>query len=140
MLKSLRIGAVLLILGTGGAWAKAPDQIQEMIDSQKAMIHLAPENLRCPRDVLNDAIVVCARDESPRYRIPSTQEENPGSDTARKTGQWVPPDVSGLPKCGVCIRGGWAPPPVYYVDVTRFPEAPVGSDAWKIAHGEMPAP
>jgi len=81
------------------------------------MIHLAPETPRCPRDLLNDAIVVCARDESPRYRISSTLEDNPGSDAARKTGQLVPPDVSGLPKCGVCIRGGWAPPPVYYVDV-----------------------
>jgi len=116
------------------------DRTQEMIDNQKAMIHLAPETPRCPRDLLNDAIVVCARDESPRYRISSTLEDNPGSDAARKTGQLVPPDVSGLPKCGVCIRGGWAPPPVYYVDVTKLPEAPVGSDAWKIARGEMPAP
>jgi hypothetical protein len=32
-----------------------------------------------------------------------------------------------------CIRGGYAPPPVYYIDVTKLPEPPPGSDAEKIA-------
>lgn len=136
-----RWGLMLAMVSGWPAWAQEPqDSTQDMMENQRAMIHLAPENRRCPRDPLNDAIVVCARDESPRYRIPSTQDDNPRSDAALKTGQLVPPDVSGLPKCGVCIRGGWAPPPVYYIDVTKLPEPAPGTDAWKIAHGEMRAP
>jgi hypothetical protein len=36
--------------------------------------------------------------------------------------------------------GGWAPPPVYYFDMTKLPLPPEGSDADLIAKGEMAAP
>ena len=35
---------------------------------------------------------------------------------------------------------GGAPPPVYYVDLDSLPAPPEGSDADKIAKGEMAAP
>ncbi|MCJ2182718.1 hypothetical protein MTR62_08445 [Novosphingobium sp. 1949] len=67
-------------------------------------------------------------------RIPHTATE----DTSTHTGAPTPPDVSGLPGClGPCItlHFGRVPPPVYYIDLKSIPEAPKGSDAWKISQG-----
>ena len=64
-------------------------------------------------------------------------------DESTRDGALHPPDVSGLPGClGPCItiRFGHAPPPVYYIDLSTIPEAPEGSDAWKISKGLMRAP
>jgi hypothetical protein len=132
---------IVMLCGLSRPVAAQDSSVDQMIENQRAMFHVEPENKRCPRDPLNDAIVVCRRDHSDRYRIPSTQEEHPESPEARRTGQLVPPDVYGLGPCtGVCIKGGYAPPPVYYFDITALPEPAPGTDAWKIAHGEMPAP
>lgn len=63
-------------------------------------------------------------------------------DESTRDGALHPPDVSGLPGCiGPCItiRFGHVPPPVYYIDLASIPEAPVGSDAWKIGKGLMRA-
>ena len=113
------------------------------IARQKAM--LEDPNKRCRREAeTSREIVVCADpDKNNRDRLPLRNE----TDSARSTRTGVPraPDVDGI-KCrqgadGVC-RGniGRVPPPIYYIDLSKIPEAPPGSDADKIAKGEIPAP
>lgn len=85
-----------------------------------------------------DEIVVCARTDSSRYRVPSTTQSDPGSREALRTGMPRAPQLDrgscrGQPGCMV---GGWAPPPVYYIDLKALPEAPEGSDADQVAKGE----
>jgi hypothetical protein len=64
-------------------------------------------------------------------------------DESTRTGALHPPDLWDLPGCiGPCITipFGRVPPPVYYIDLASIPEAPKGSDAWKIGQGELRAP
>ena len=56
----------------------------------------------------------------------------------------VAPDVSGLPSCAgatMCAQHlGRKPRQLYIIDLKAIPEPPAGSDADKIAKGEMAAP
>lgn len=101
---------------------------------------------RCKREAENSReIVVCADpDKNNRDRLPLRNE----TDTARATDNGIPraPDVFGIKDLGgVTIKGCLSlvqkcPPPIYYIDLSKIPEAPPGSDADKIARGEIPAP
>lgn len=85
-------------------------------------------------------IVVCSHNgDGTSQRVPPSESV----DNSTRTGALTPPDVSGLPGClGPCvkIRFGHVPPPVLMIDLAALPEAPKGSDAWKIAQGIMRAP
>lgn len=86
-------------------------------------------------------IVVCARNERARQQVPSSTESNPSSREALRTGALTPPQLDrgscrGQPGC---VIGGWAPPPIYYIDLKAIPEPAEGSDADKIAKGEAAA-
>jgi hypothetical protein len=85
-------------------------------------------------------IVVCSHGgDGTSERVPPSKS----IDESTNTGDLRPPDVSGLPGClGACITisFGNVPPPVYYIDLSAIPEAPKGSDAWKIGQGELRAP
>jgi hypothetical protein len=67
------------------------------------------------------------------------------TDTAQSTNDGLPraPNVSGLPECSgkhTCLGFGSVPPPMYYFDITALPPPPPGSDADRIAKGEIRAP
>lgn len=85
-------------------------------------------------------IVVCSHGgDGTSERVPASKSV----DESTNVGDLRPPDVSGLPGClGPCITipFGNVPPPVYYIDLSTIPEAPKGSDAWKIGQGELRAP
>ena len=85
-------------------------------------------------------IVVCSHNgDGTSQRVPPSENV----DNSTRTGALTPPDVSGLPGClGPCvrIRFGHVPTPVLMIDLAALPEAPKGSDAWKIAQGLMRAP
>lgn len=87
-----------------------------------------------------DAIVVCGHNaENDRQKMPVPHE----IDTSRQSGDGTPraPNVSGLADCSRgCIGFGGVPPPMYFFDVRTLPEAPAGSDADRIARGEIRAP
>lgn len=71
-------------------------------------------------------------------RVPASKS----LDESTRTGAAYPPDVGHLPGClGPCITipFGRVPEPVYYIDLKSIPEAPKGSDAWKIGQGELRA-
>lgn len=84
-------------------------------------------------------IVVCGgKEASDRERVPLRDE----TDGATSTDTGVPraPNVTGLRDCSRgCIGVGGVPPPMYYFDIKALPPAPPGSDADRIAKGEIPA-
>lgn len=85
-------------------------------------------------------IVVCSHGgDGTDQRVPASKSV----DESTRTGATQPPDLWNLPGCiGPCITipFGRVPPPVYYIDLKSIPEAPKGSDAWKIAQGELRQP
>jgi len=84
-------------------------------------------------------IVVCSHGgDGTNQRVPPSKSV----DESTRTGAAYPPDLWNLPGClGPCITipFGRVPDPVYYIDLASIPEAPKGSDAWKIAQGELRA-
>jgi len=140
---SLWLAAILALPGAGASHAQTapPSHLQEMMEEERRLVHPSEHRTDCQaEDPLNKAIVVCAPDRSQHYRVPSSSDD-PHNRAATRGGAPTPPDVYGGPSCDRgCIRGGYAPPPVYYIDLSKIPEAPPGSDADKIAKGEMRAP
>ncbi|OYW50700.1 MAG: hypothetical protein B7Z34_04390 [Novosphingobium sp. 12-62-10] len=95
---------------------------------------------RCDESGADGAIVVCgSNEENARQRLPIPSTP----DSSRSTGDGVPraPNVSGLRDCSRgCIGFGSVPAPMYYFDITALPPPPEGSDADRIAKGEIRAP
>lgn len=95
--------------------------------------------LRESRSARPGDIVVCAPDQD-KYRVQSTSQEDPLSDQALNDGRLTPPDVAGngIFKGKATASFGKVEKP-YLIDLSAIPEAPAGSDADKIAKGEMRA-
>lgn len=100
----------------------------------------ATQKARCGVPAADGSIVVCGgREASEKERLPLRDE----LDSAKSTRDGLPraPNVSGLPDCSSgCIGFGSVPPPMYYFDITALPLPPEGSDADRIAKGEIRAP
>jgi hypothetical protein len=99
----------------------------------------APAKRSCNKAADGDEIVVCAPDHGEQWRVPSTSESDPGSREALNDGLPRAPEL-GRGSCrgqAGCMIGGYAPPPVYMIDLKAIPEAPEDSDADKVAKGEM---
>lgn len=121
-------------------------KVKEMLAAAHAIYGVPDPRARC-KPASADEIVVCV-DRGTDQRVPSTAETDPDSRAARRALDGnIPhaPNVGSI-KCrkgadGVC-RGnvGGAPVPVYYVDITKLPDPPAGSDAEAIANGELAAP
>jgi hypothetical protein len=84
-------------------------------------------------------IVVCSHGgDGTNQRVPASKS----LDESTRTGAAYPPDLWDLPGClapCITIPFGRVPEPVYYIDLKSIPEAPKGSDAWKIGQGELRA-
>ncbi|MBS0475619.1 MAG: hypothetical protein JSR28_10820 [Proteobacteria bacterium] len=121
--------------------AQSPDdRVAEILDNAHQVLSALPPKRTCA-GASDDEIVVCATTDSSRYRVPSTADSDPSSRQALNTGVPAPPKMDrgsckGQPGC---VVGGWAPPPIYYIDMKAIPEAPAGSDADLIAKGEKAA-
>jgi hypothetical protein len=120
-----------------------PSDADRAISRQRDLIDVSPEKCRRDADKRNEIVVCADPRRNERERLPLRNE----SDAARstRTGVTRAPDIDGI-KCrrgadGVC-RGnmGGAPPPIHYIDLSKIPEAPPGSDADRIAKGEVPVP
>ena len=121
----------------------APSDADRAMARQRDLIDVSPEKCRREADKRNEIVVCADPRRNERERLPLRNE----SDAARSTRTGTPraPDVDGI-ACrrgadGVC-RGnmGRVPPPIYYIDLSKIPEAPAGSDADRIAKGEIPVP
>lgn len=96
---------------------------------------------RCrPMQRSDGTIVVCGgKDASDRERVPLRDE----TDGAKSTDDGLPraPNVSGLRDCSRgCLGLGGKPHEIYMFDIKALPPPPPGSDADRIAKGEIPAP
>lgn len=107
--------------------------------SQRLLTGAQAERCR-PMQRSDGTIVVCGgKEASDKERIPLRDE----TDGAKSTDDGRPraPNVSGLRDCSRgCIGLGGVPAPIYYFDIKALPAPPPGSDADRIAKGEIPAP
>ena len=99
----------------------------------------------CRAGETGDEIVVCGIwQEDDRFRVESTRQTDPDSREARKDSIPAAPDL-GPPPCkpsllSLCVKPGEPGPGIYLIDFEALPDAPEGSDADRIAKGEMPTP
>ncbi len=87
---------------------------------------------RCAGLDANGEILVCGKDDGSDVRVPDDEART--DDGLPRAPQLDRGSCKGKPGC---ITGGWAPPPIYYVDVKAIPLPPKGSDAEKVAKGEL---
>ena len=120
-------------------------KVAERIEITRDRYGPPPQRRRCDSSGDADAIVVCAPDRGEDQRVPSTADSDPASREARRELNNGVPRAPQLDRGSCrgqagCVVGGWAPPPVYMIDVKAIPEAPEGSDADLIAKGLKAAP
>ena len=129
-----------LLLAPGPDQPGAEDPVEAAFARAKELYGMPDPRLRC-RPGPDGEIVVCA-DRGEDLKVPSSAESDPRSRAALRNGVPSAPQLDrgsckGQPGC---IVGGWAPPPVYYIDLTAIPEPAPGRDADRIARGEIPPP
>ena len=137
-----------MLLTARPAWAQQAGPEAEPIDQRiGVMIDRARQiyGVRDPRDRCRrregQEIVVCV-DRGEDLRVPSTAESDPNSREARRYLDNGVPRAPQLDRGSCkgqpgCVVGGWAPPPIYEVDVSQLPQAPEGSEADLVAKGEL---
>ena len=138
--------AALLFVASQAQAAPLPDaaaadrRVAEMLATAHAVYGVPDPRARC-KPSAGDEIVVCA-DHGDDLHVPSTAESDPNSRAARRALDGGIPRAPQFDRgyCAQCQHFGAVPPPVYYVDVTKLPMPPAGSDAELIANGEAPAP
>ena len=94
---------------------------------------------RCGIKGPDGEIIVCAPDGGAQWRVPGSSETDPTSRAATNDGVPRAPELGRGSCVGQfgCLTGGWAPPPAYMIDLSAIPDTPRGSDAEKVANGEM---
>ena len=144
-----RAGSIGLVLGLVAVPLVAqvtdpePDpQVVDRLAAAQARLGVETVQDRCRAARKSGEIVVCV-DRGEDLRVPSTAESDPSSLAARRALNNGIPRAPQLDRGSCkgqpgCVVGGWAPPPIYVIDPAALPEAPEGSDADKIAKGEMP--
>ena len=137
----------LVLIAPADVQAQAPpgpdatdSAVADRLEQAKAVYGVKDPRAAC-RPKVGDEIVVCA-DHGEDQRVPSTAETDPNSREARRALDGGIPRAPQFDRgyCASCQHFGSVPPPVYYVDVTKLPAAPAGSDAEAIANGEQAAP
>lgn len=139
--------ALVLTLPTAALAQSDPadldSKVAARLESAKSAYGVPDPRLRCRPKPGSDEIVVCV-DRGEDLRVdrgppdPNTLEGRRAlNGGVPRAPQFDRGSCKGKPGC---ITGGWVPPPVYYTDVSALPEAPPGSDADRIAKGEMPEP
>lgn len=98
---------------------------------------------RCANPTRPGEIVVCAPNQD-QFRVPDTGDD---PDQSIEEGDLAPADVGGRgifrgksTMSGMCMIPPCPPEAPYIIDLSSIPEAPEGSDADKIAKGEMRVP
>ena len=131
----------MLLAAAAAAVTPAPAVTAEQaLETARATYSAAPHKpAPCP-EATGDEIVVCAGHEDPATQfVPSDADSGDPDDGVPRA-----PNVSGLPDCAralFCAQHlGKQPRQLYIIDLKAIPEPPAGSDADKIARGEMAAP
>lgn len=141
--RTLPLLAVLLALAAPAAAQQASPaaspgpSAEQAIEQQKKVFGPPNQNRRCGAPDSSGDIVVCATD-SKEFRVQSSAELDPNSHAALYDGLPRAPqlDKGSCKGQAGCVGFGYAPEPIYYIDLKAIPEAPPGSDADLIAKGE----
>jgi hypothetical protein len=122
--------------GSTSSQARADARTRELLENAREAYAIPKKASRCEEAAVGNEIVVCAHDDDDRFRaegnVDSTDTGVPHADV----GHHPPPG-------GVTARGCFlqkCPKEVYLIDLSKIPMPPPGSDADKIAKGEMAAP
>ena len=124
------------------AWDGDPDSaVAERLAAARSRLGIESVQSRCNAARKAGEIVVCV-DRGEDLRVPSTAESDPASLAARRALNNGIPRAPQLDRGSCkgqagCVVGGWAPPPIYEVDVSQLPQAPEGSEADLVAKGEL---
>lgn len=132
-----------LALGMPAAAQDSSEKAEQMVERAKAAYGpLAPQRPKaCGSQDKNGEIVVCAPDDGKQWRVPSTSDSDPTSRQATRTGVPRAPQLDrgsckGKRQVG-CIGLGGRAREIYMIDLKSIPETPKGSDAEKVANGEI---
>lgn len=137
--------AIMLGLSAPALAQSNPDeldeQVQARLDAAKAKYGVPDPRLRCRPKPGSDEIVVCV-DRGEDQRTGSGGNYDPNTLEGRRALNGGVPRAPQFDRgyCAECPHFGSVPPPPYYIDMKAIPEPPPGSDADKIAKGEMAAP
>lgn len=119
--------------------AADPDGDATVITNTKQYFGITSAELDCPPTPADGAIVICAkRRATPRVDPPERSTTTRPDPKATALGSSPVPHLGGGVKIGACFLQK-CPKKLYFFDITALPEAPPGSDADKIARGEMRA-
>jgi hypothetical protein len=133
-----------VVPGTGMAQtATGPSEADRAIaEKMLGTGRITPDRIRntCANPTRQGEIVVCGRSPE-QNRVQSTMDSDPTSREALDDGRLHTPDVAGkgIFKGKPTFSFGSVEQP-YMIDLSTIPEAPAGSDADKIAKGEIRAP
>lgn len=133
------MSSMLWALAAAGA-GTVPVTAEQAMEAARAFYAVEqPEAAPCPESSERE-IVVCRETADPdRYRVPSDTDRGVAKDDGLRAPN-LEPAYGGV----VVARGCFIPPcprpmPVM-IDLKAIPEAPAGSDADRIARGEIPGP
>lgn len=114
--------------------------------ARQAIGPISPEQQRkaCRNQETDGEIIVCAPgDADKQFRVQSSSELDPTSRQATRDGVPRAPDLAprygGVTVARACFLPPCPPPKMYMIDLGSIPETPAGSDAEKVAKGEMRA-
>ena len=118
----------------------APATAEEVLERARTFYSLEQETaLVCP-EAPGGEIVVCGEDADPeRYRVPSDTDHGVVRDEVPRAPD-LEPKYPGVAVAKGCFIGPCPKPMPVMIDLKAIPEAPEGSDADRIAKGEMAAP
>jgi len=126
----------------GPATAQVTDADRAIAENMMGTGRVTPDKVRrrCAEPVKRGEIVVCAQDNSSN-RVESTAQSDPNSREALDNGMLHTPDVAGagIFKGKKTFGFGSVNVPLI-IDLADIPPPPKGSDADKIAKGELRAP
>lgn len=136
---SSRLDFALILAGASlvTSPAKSQDRVSadDLIASQRADLATAtrPPSDDCPQDALmQDVIVVCAEGEADATERVMSPLPRPVASDRRVIREIETPPCWVERRSSVCIRGGYAPPPVVLIDLDAIPEALSDEDAAQV--------
>lgn len=132
----------MLLAAAAAAASQAPAvTADQAMAVEKALVSPAPprRTVDCPQASGREIVVCGRREEDPaKQYVPSDIDSGVPDDLPQ-----VPP-VTMLPSCAaatVCAQHlGPKPRQLYIIDLKAIPEPPAGSDADRMAKGEIPTP
>jgi hypothetical protein len=110
-----------------------------MVETSKQVYGPKITTVSCAKEDA-DEIVVCL--DRPKNQRVQSSPPDPNTLEGRRALDGGIPRAPQFDRgyCKECPHFGSVPPPVYYIDVKALPAAPAGSDADRIAKGEIRAP